>query len=141
MEKRGFTLVELLIVVALVLILSALIVGVIISLVYQVQIARTEAIILKLDTACRTYRIEHAAYPPGNGSARSLEAYLCAPRKAYLDGRLASRSPYLEKAEFVDAWGHDIRYRSPGVRNGSGVDLWSPGRDGLDGGADDVANW
>lgn len=141
MKKRGFTLVELLIVIALVLLLSALSVGVIVTVVYQAQITRTEGIIRRLDVALQNYRIEHAAYPPGDGSARALEPYLCTPRKSYLDGRTVARKPLLDNAEFVDAWGHEIRYENPGARNASGVDVWSPGRDGLDGSADDVANW
>lgn len=123
MKKRGFTLVELLVAISLLLVLMALLAGALIHVHYHAQIARTRAVIQQLETACRNYRVDHAAYPPGNGSARGLEGRLCGPRTVLLDGRRLPREPYLARAEFADAWGREIRYRSPGVANPSGVDV------------------
>ncbi len=50
--------------------------------------------------------------------------------------------PYLEDPQgFRDPWGRAFRYTYEGVRNKGGYDLWSVGPDGIDGTADDIANW
>lgn len=52
------------------------------------------------------------------------------------------RGPYiLDPNSLLDAWGHPLRYRVPGVHNPDGYDLWSAGPDGDDGTDDDIGNW
>ncbi len=40
-----------------------------------------------------------------------------------------------------DRWGHPVRYRNPGTRSGDAFDVYSTGKDGVDGTADDIGNW
>ncbi|MCX7661291.1 MAG: type II secretion system protein GspG, partial [Candidatus Omnitrophica bacterium] len=47
--------------------------------------------------------------------------------------------PYLEKKP-LDPWGREYRYRSPGQYR-QDYDLYSLGRDGQEGTADDITNW
>ena len=47
---------------------------------------------------------------------------------------------YLEKMP-NDPWGRPYHYRYPGVNNPSSYDLWSDGKDGIEGTPDDIANW
>ena len=50
--------------------------------------------------------------------------------------------PYLEDVQGLrDPWGRPYRYTYVGVHNKDAFDLWSVGADGIDGTADDIANW
>ena len=48
-------------------------------------------------------------------------------------------SPYDYGPE--DAWGNDYVYIYPGTQNPGGFDLMSYGKDGVQGGGDDIGNW
>jgi general secretion pathway protein G len=50
------------------------------------------------------------------------------------------KGPYLKK-EPLDPWGRAYVYRVPGDHNADGYDLFSMGKDGTEGNADDVVNW
>jgi type II secretion system protein G len=41
----------------------------------------------------------------------------------------------------TDPWGEPVRYRVPGVRSGDKFDVYSTGRDEMDGTNDDIGNW
>lgn len=47
----------------------------------------------------------------------------------------------LVPAALNDWWGRPLQYKFPGAHNPAGYDLWSLGRDGVDGTADEIANW
>jgi general secretion pathway protein G len=51
------------------------------------------------------------------------------------------KGPYLKKGLPNDPWGRPYRYRNPGVRNPGSYDLWSLGKDGIEGTSDDIANY
>ena len=49
--------------------------------------------------------------------------------------------PYIcPDASLLDPWGNEYRYASPG-RDGRPFDVWSAGRDGIDGTDDDIGSW
>jgi len=50
------------------------------------------------------------------------------------------KGPYLENKP-VDPWKNPYQYKCPGAHNPSTYDLYSLGKDGLEGTADDVKNW
>ena len=75
------------------------------------------------------YETDNGAYPA------SLGELLSAPSDA-----LSWKGPYLKKKP-LDPWGHEYVYKYPGSRNSDGYDLSSNGKDGAEGGSDDVANW
>ena len=143
-RARGFTLVEMIIVVAVVLVVASLALGLFASNIDETKRLHTEMLIQNLDLACKAYQAENAAYPPELSR-------LFQPRVKALDGAASTtRPPYLElradwvnpaTSEVVDAWGGKIRYANPGQRNKTRVDLWSAGPNGQDGDVDDVGNW
>lgn len=166
----GFTLVEMVIVIALILILSSLLVGAIVIITTNAQYAKTEATVEMLDKACQVYKIEYTVFPPNDkgGSSKSLHYYLGGPRKVLLDsgGVTRTKPPILSDVkkdqlkwdgagapdpknpvDFVDAWDQEIRYRRPGQWNKDRVDIWSAGKNGKDEldpahkDFDDVVNW
>ena len=48
--------------------------------------------------------------------------------------------PYIEKNP-VDPWGNPYKYRCPGTNNTATYDLYSMGKDGIEGTEDDITNW
>ncbi|HEX7900433.1 MAG TPA: type II secretion system protein GspG [Planctomycetota bacterium] len=149
-RARGFTLVEMIIVIAVILVVASLALGLFASNIDETKRLHTEMLIQNLDLACKAYQGENGAYPPELSR-------LFQPRVKALDGAAAlhplqgtTRPPYLElradwvnpaTSEVVDAWGGKIRYANPGQRNKTRVDVWSAGPNGQDGDVDDVGNW
>jgi prepilin-type N-terminal cleavage/methylation domain-containing protein len=167
-DRRGFTLVEMVIVIAIILILAALMIGVINTVMTNAQNQKTAALIKMLDDGCRTYKQEYNIYPPNDkGDSRCLHYYLGRERVKLLDKDTnikTTRPPIIEfKADMleeakgvpdpknpspvVDVWGRKIQYKTPGKYNQKHVDIWSSGKNGndeLDPAAkdfDDVVNW
>ena len=171
MRKRaqsGFTLVELIIVIAIILILMALLVVAIQTVMTKAQYAKTEAIVKLLDDGCRTYKIEFGVFPPNDkGDSRCLHHYLGSERVVVLDVSVNAKTKKKPLIEFtanqlkqtagppdaknpvppVDAWDEPIRYANPGRQIKNGVDIWSAGKNGKDEldpankDFDDVCNW
>lgn len=144
---RGLTLVEVIVVVAIVLVLASLALGVFGSTSDEPRQARTEVLIRVLDAACERYKAETGAYPPDD----RLHLHLGKERTLKLDvGTAVKRPPFLElgadqvdptSSAVLDGWGRPVRYKAPGVKVVTHVDLWSAGSNGVDGDVDDVVNW
>jgi general secretion pathway protein G len=134
-SEAGFTLLELLIVIAVLGLLAA--VGAL-QLTEYLGRARTDTARLQIDqlgTALDLFRIDVGRLPT---SEEGLDALLKPPSNAE-----RWRGPYLKKVEAIaDPWGRPFVYRRPG-EHGT-YDLVSYGADGKPGGAGedlDVANW
>lgn len=132
----GFTLVELLVVLAILGLLGLLVAP---NLVARLGGARAQAAQAQLDTlvsAVDLFTIDMGRPPT---AAEGLQALLEAP-----GSDPAWRGPYLRKRQaLVDPWGRPFRYRAPGER-GRPYDAWSLGSDNAPGGegdAADVVSW
>jgi len=132
--ERGFTLVELLVVMVILGLLAALVVP---SYLGRERKARAQAAktqIELLGTALDTFRLDVGRYPT---SQEGLAALRAAP------GGLARwDGPYLKKDVPLDPWGRAYVYESPG-QHGE-YDLYTYGADGAPGGegdARDVGSW
>ncbi len=134
-RQSAFTLLEILIVLALV----GLLAGVLITNVdrifgdSQVQIAEQQ-VNESFRAPLMSYRIHMGSYPT---TEEGLEALIRAP-----EGRSDRwRGPYLERNEVPrDPWGNPYQYRYPGERNSNGYDLYSYGPDGQDS-DQNIGNW
>lgn len=130
LKKKGFTLIELMLVV---IILGVLVAMVVPRLAGRSEEARRSVakadIHANISLALDLYELDNGTYPP------NLEALLSRPSSAS-----NWRGPYLKKRP-VDPWGNNYLYKFPGQHNKDGYDLFSPGRDGTEGGGDDVTNW
>ncbi len=123
MYKKGFTLIEIILVVIIIGILVAMVVPNIIGRSEQARItaARTD-IESNLSTALDLYRMDSGRYPTSEQGLNAL-------------------GPYLKKKKIPkDPWGHDYLYVSPGAHNKDSYDLTSLGPDGVES-SDDITNW
>ena len=131
--RRGFTLIEILIVIALIAMLAgAAIVG--LNNLFsggQESVAQT-FIDTTGDTALLAYRVNVGSYPT---TEQGLAALRSAP-----EGVKGWKGPYLKK-DPVDPWNKPYQYRYPATHNkDADYDLWSFGPDGVESG-DDIGNW
>lgn len=127
--RAGFTLIELLIVVIIIAALAAMVAPRLIERGEEAKANIAKGDLASLTLAIKLYRLDTGRYPS------SLADLLTAP-----SGARNWKGPYIEN-EALDPWGEAYRFKSPGVRNKSGFDLYSIGADGQEGTADDVGNW
>lgn len=130
----GFTLLELLVVVAIIGLLAAYV-----GPKYFTQIGRSEQALAK--SQLESFRRALGAYRIDVGSFPSTEEGLTVLTNRPTDANRSARwrGPYLEKAVPADPWGKPYVYRSPGAQ-GADYELLSYGKDGQPGGSEDNAD-
>ena len=131
---RGFTLLELLVVVVIIGLLAGYVAPRYFGQVGKSQVSVAKAQIDALEKALDQYRLDMRGYP---STEQGLNALVAKPV-----GESNWNGPYLKKAVPLDPWGNPYVYRTPGQK--SEFDLLSYGRDGKPGGTGedaDITNW
>jgi general secretion pathway protein G len=138
--RTGFTLVEMLVVLGIIVLLLAMVVPRFLGTQKQADIDTTRAQIKLLQAALDLYYINMKDFPT---TEQGLQALAECP--ADLDEAVAARwkGPYMKGGEMPkDAWGRDFQYEYPPTQSaGENPDIWSWGPDGEDGTEDDVCSW
>ena len=136
LQKRGFTLIEIMLVVIIIGILVAMLVPNITGRSEQARkIAARTDIESNLSTALDLYKMDIGKYPT---TEQGLSALITQPTASPVPSQW--NGPYLKKKNIPkDPWGHDYIYVSPGTHNPESYDLSSLGS-GAEG-KDNVNNW
>ena len=133
-DIRGFTLLELLVVMVIIGLLAAYVGPKYFSQVGKSEVKMAQAQIDSLEKALHQYRLDVGSYPT---TEQGLNALLSSP-----GNEPKWQGPYLSKRLPMDPWGKSYQYKYPGER--SDFDLFSFGKDGQPGGTGedaDITNW
>jgi general secretion pathway protein G len=139
LNNRGFTLIELMVVIVILGILAGLIVPRIMGRPEEARRAKAAMQMESMETALKLYKLDSGTYP---STEQGLQALVEAPSVGE-PPRNWREGGYLEKGKVPkDPWGNDYVYMSPGAHGE--YDLLSYGSDGEPGGEDkdkDIASW
>lgn len=128
--QRGFTLLELLVVMLIIGLLAGYVAPQYFKQVGKSEVKTARAQIEALGKALDQYRLDTGHYP---STEQGLAALMAKPaNETKWDG------PYLKKAVPADPWGTAYQYKRPGEHGE--YDLWSFGKDGQAGGTDEAAD-
>ncbi len=132
--SRGFTLIEVMVVVVILAILATIVVPKIMDRPDDARIAKAKQDIRAIESALQLYKLDNLTYPTTD---QGLEALVKPPANAknWRQGGYLDRLP-------IDPWNNPYQYLSPG-QHGT-FDVYSLGADGQPGGtgADaDIGNW
>jgi general secretion pathway protein G len=134
---RGFTLVEILVVIVILGILAALVVPRVLERPDEARVIAAKNDIAAISQALKLYRLDNGRYPT---SEQGLAALVTRPSQAPLPTNWKPNG-YLERLP-KDPWGNPYQYLSPGLRGE--IDIFSFGADGAPGGSGvdaDVGSW
>lgn len=126
-RRRGYTLVEILIVVTIMGLLAGMVGLSVMNAMEQARIDSTHTQLANVEQALALYKAKFAALP---NTTEGLQVLVSPPKGLAL----------LEKLP-RDGWDRELVYVSPGTRGRRGYDLYSKGSDGQDGTEDDITSW
>jgi general secretion pathway protein G len=137
--KGGFTLIELIVVIAVIATLASVVGPSVFRNAGDAKSSATRSQVEILALALNAYRLDNDVFP---SSEQGLEALRVQP--AIGVPAVNWRGPYLSKLVPLDPWGRPYVYLCPGTANPETFDIYSLGRDGRVGGLGedaDITSW
>lgn len=137
--RPGFTLIELIVVIAILATLAAVIAPSVFRNVGDAKVTTAKSQIDSYGLALNSYRLDNDRFP---SSEQGLEALRTLP--VIGDVPRGWRGPYVSRIIAPDPWGRPYIYVSPGRANPQSFDLYTLGRDGRIGGEGedaDITSW
>jgi general secretion pathway protein G len=138
-DCRGFTLIELMVVIVILGILAGLIIPRIMGRPEEAKRLKAKLQIESLETALKLYKLDNGMYPD---TEQGLQALVEEPEAGTLPKNWR-KGGYLEKGRVPrDPWDNEFVYLSPGVHGE--YDIISYGADGVSGGDEknkDINSW
>ena len=136
-RSRGFTLIEIMVVVVIMGILAALVVPKLMGRTDDARIAAAKQDISTIMQALKLYRLDNQRYP---STEQGLQALIVKPTSGPAANGWKTGG-YIDKLP-KDPWGNPYQYLSPGLKGE--VDVFSYGADGQPGGVGndaDIGSW
>ena len=134
LRRPGFTLIEIMVVVVIIGLLSALIGPRLIGQSEEAKIKTTRTQIAQLEQVLGLFHLDNGFYPTTDQGLSALVTQPSLPPEPLN----YKKNGYMKKLP-TDAWGREFIYECPG-RHGD-FDLYSYGADGEEGGNADINNW
>ncbi len=134
---RGFTLIEVMVVVVILSILAVLVAPKIMSRPDEAREMKAKQDIRALEEAVKLYRLDNYQYPT---TEQGLDALVTRPADL-ADNANWKKGGYIERL-YNDPWGRAYNYLSPGAQGE--IDIYTFGADGVPGGEGinaDIGNW
>ena len=138
-DEKGFTLIEIMVVIVILGILAGLIAPRIMGRPEEAKRLKAVVQIESLETALKLYKLDNGSYPT---TEQGLQA-LVQPSDSGGEPKNFRQGGYLEKGRVPkDPWGNEFVYISPGLYGD--YDIITYGADGVEGGEGknaDISNW
>ena len=128
----GFTLLELLVVVAIIGLLAAYVGPKYFAQIGKSEVTAAKAQIEAFEQALDHYRLDTGHYPSNEQGLAALFSRPASEKKW--------KGPYLKKDLPADPWGNPYVYRFPGSKDPTDFEIVSYGKDGQPGGSGDAAD-
>jgi len=138
-KRAGFTLIEMLVVLAILVLLMSMVGPRILGSRKKADINTAKSQIGMFQASLETYNLDMKPYPE---TEQGLTALVETPAKD--DTATKWDGPYITKSNIPkDPWGNDYQYEFPPThgKDKDAPDIWSLGPDGEDGTEDDVVSW
>jgi general secretion pathway protein G len=163
--KHGFTIIELIVVMTIILILAGLMTGVAQKAKERAMIAQARTMIAGLETALGMFQADMGGYPASgsnnlatalSGNPPGAGTYVVGTQTLNVNANSNYAGPYITfkqgerippMGDIGDPWGRAYSYINPGTAHAGGpdytgyIDISSSGPDGTFSNADDVSNW
>ena len=136
-HEKGFTLIELMVVIAILALLGGVVAPQVMNKLKDAKPQKVKIDIERIGMALDMYAVDNGDYPT---SEQGLDALVTKPT-SQPEPLNWNRSYVKGGTKFVDPWNNDYVYESPSTHEGYDYDLFSYGPDGQEGGEDDITNW
>jgi len=134
--QRGFTLIEIMVVVVIIGLLAAVVTQQLMGNVDNARVSKAKQDIRQLETALTLYKLDNFRYPTTEQGLAALVQKPADPAVTHW-----KEGGYIKRVS-KDPWGRDYQYESPGTHGD--LDLYTLGADGQPGGEKsdaDIGNW
>ncbi len=132
-NNKGFTIIEILVVIVILGILGTLLVPKFLDKPDEARVTKAALDIKAIESALKIYKLENGVYPPSTDQG-GLESLITKTEVEPIPKNF-KKGGYLEKANMKDPWDNDFIYRSPG-EDDRDYEIISYGADGKEGGED-----